>query len=51
MPVVTISVDQVGVGASGYYFCWPGVNLVPVVAISFGQVGVCAGDLCFIMGR
>ena len=42
MSVVTICVGQVGVCASGHYFYWPGVNLVPVVTISVGQVGVCA---------
>ena len=49
--MVTISVGQVGVGASSHYVCWPGVNLVPVVAISVGQVEVGAGDLCFNMAR
>ena len=60
MSVFAISVGQVGVGASGRYFSWPGrslcqwslflstrYELVSVVTICVGQVGVCASGHYF----
>ena len=59
--MVTICVGQVGVCASGHYFCWPGrswcqwslflstrYELVSVVTISVGQVGVGASGHYFL---